>query len=145
MDSWPKFDGFPIELYDGRFTGGAFDMDEDAGSTVKYDDVVSFLVVSRADKAKISTNKDGDLKRTNEFHIIDVHVLNPEEAESVLKGHHVTEEYHLFDPQTGEVQVSEPVPELDDGYVSEDEVEVVGSVPTPEDVDMNDWLYGDGR
>lgn len=82
-DTFSKFDGYPIELYDGRFSG-TFEMDEESGEGIKYEQSVCFLVVAHASKAAISTNKDGDVKRTNTFAVQRVEVISPEKAEELI-------------------------------------------------------------
>lgn len=102
MKDFSKFDGYPIELYDGRFSG-TFEMDEASGEGIKYEQSVCFLVVAHASKAAISTNKDGDVKRTNTFAVQRVEVIPAEEAEKVL----------YQQGSLGEIQLEE-VPFLDD-------------------------------
>ena len=78
-----RFDGLPIEIYEGRFAGG-FEMDQEIGESIAYDDVVTFLVVAVAGKANIDATKSGDLKRTNYFDVESVSIVPPESATQVI-------------------------------------------------------------
>jgi hypothetical protein len=69
-----KLDGFPVELYDGRFSG-VFELEDEEGEAIGYDDTVTFLVVASADKAAFSTLKNGELKRTNTFKILSSRIV----------------------------------------------------------------------
>jgi NACalpha-BTF3-like transcription factor len=69
-----RFDGLPVEIYDGKFAG-TFDMEPEQGEDVAYDDVLTFLVVAVAGKVAIGATKSGDLKRTNTFEILNVNTV----------------------------------------------------------------------
>lgn len=108
-----KFDGLPVEFFDGRFSG-SFDIDESIGKEIGYDDVVCFVVVGTANKAGISQNKAGELKRTNVFKVTNAKVVNGNTALKVLNqvdievpGITPPEEYHggeaFIDPDSGEI------------------------------------------
>lgn len=78
-----RFDGFDVNIYDGKFTGG-FDLDEDLGQKIGFDDVVTFVVTGRVGSVGISETKLGDLKRTNTFHVTNSVALAPKQAEALL-------------------------------------------------------------
>lgn len=174
-DTWKKFDGYPIELYDGRFSG-TFDMDEQSGEGIKHEQNVAFVVVAHADKAAISTNKDGEVKRTNTFKVQQVKVISGGEAETLLhaQGLLPQAEYHIepedatstldefegiadvmsVDPDTGEITGGfDPTEEIPVEPVfadseSEEEVFSPGQEPTAKtagDDVLKDFLYGEDR
>lgn len=59
------FDGEPVDVYEGRFTGG-FLIDEESGATMSNGDLVTFIVTARVDMPKFGyVKKSGDLKRSN--------------------------------------------------------------------------------
>lgn len=79
-----RFDGLSVDEFNGKFSG-TFEMDEDKGKEIVIDDVVSFFVVTTADKADIAITKSGDLKRTNTFKIGVVQPLDRELASEIFK------------------------------------------------------------
>ena len=59
------FDGEPVAIYEGRFSG-PFIIDEDRGATMSNGDLVTFIVTARVDMPKFGhIKKTGDLKRSN--------------------------------------------------------------------------------
>lgn len=64
-----RFDGYPVTLYDGRFSG-AFDLPEEVGAGLEYDEVVTFVVTATVGKATIASTRYGDLKRTNTLSVL---------------------------------------------------------------------------
>lgn|SRR5690606_22896394 len=78
-----QFDGIPVTLYDGKFSG-SFDLSTDVGESINYDDVVCFIVTAVVSKANINTNRMGDVKRTNTFQVTDVIPLEPEQASKFI-------------------------------------------------------------
>lgn len=78
-----RFDGFAVSVYDGKFSGG-FDLEDDLGSKVAFDDVVTFLVSGRVSSVGITETKLGDLKRTNTFQVTSSVALEPKQAETLL-------------------------------------------------------------
>lgn len=83
MSNNGRLDGIAVDLYNGRFSG-SFEIDEEVGESIAYDDVVSFLVVGTAGKANFNATSKGDLKRTNVFEVTNVMILTPEVAASLL-------------------------------------------------------------
>lgn len=79
--SQTNLDGVAIDVYDGRFAG-RFDIDEEKGRDIAYDDVVCFVVVATAGKAQFGTNKVGELKRSNVF---DVTQVKPVDSPTAFK------------------------------------------------------------
>lgn len=78
-----QFDGFSVSLYEGTFSGG-FDIDEDMGQELAYDDVVTFVVTGRIGGVKIAETKTGDIKRVNSFQVTSSVALDPKMASVVL-------------------------------------------------------------
>lgn len=83
MASTGKLDGYPVELYDGSFSG-KFEMTEEDGKRIGYDDVVSFLVVATADKANFDTTKGGEVRRTNRLTVNEVMLLEHSVARDLM-------------------------------------------------------------
>lgn len=73
-----QFDGFPVELYDGKFSG-AFDVDEHVAQNIAHGDEVAFIVVASAKGAAFTDTKDGQVKRTNTFKVTEALVVDDEE------------------------------------------------------------------
>lgn len=78
-----KLDGFSVDIYDGRFSG-TFEMDEEIGQDINYEDVISFVVVAAVGKANFNTQKNGEVKRTNVFAVENVKILKPEVASQLI-------------------------------------------------------------
>lgn len=77
------FDGEPVSVYEGRFTG-TFDLDTDAAA-LSYGDQVTFIVTARVDTPKFSrVRKTGDTKRTNSMRIEDVTQVSKDRAMYLL-------------------------------------------------------------
>jgi len=72
-----RFDGVDVELFGGRFKG-AFDVPEDQGSDMAYDEVYSFVVTARVGDVDFRENKTGDLRRINVLELQEVVVLTPQ-------------------------------------------------------------------
>lgn len=81
--SQDRLDGVYIQSYDGRFTG-RFDIDENRGHEIAYDDVVCFVVIATAGKAQFGTDRAGDLKRSNVFEVSEVVPVDGSIAYSVM-------------------------------------------------------------
>lgn len=71
VDGQERFDGFPVTIYEGRFAG-SFELPEELGAKLEFDDVVSFVVTCTVGKATIDSTKLGDLKRTNAMSVQNV-------------------------------------------------------------------------
>lgn len=82
VDGQERFDGFPVTLYEGRFSG-SFDIPADLGAGLEYDDVVTFCVTVNVGKATIDATKLGDLKRTNALPVQHVVPISKERADEI--------------------------------------------------------------
>jgi hypothetical protein len=80
-----RFDGFPIALYEGKFTG-TFDLDEQMGENLVFDEVATWIVTTRCSGASFSDTKLGDIKRVNTFQVTSSVVLDQAMAAQLLKG-----------------------------------------------------------
>ena len=78
------FDGKPVEIYEGRFSGG-FQISEFDGPDISYGDQVTFLVTARVQTPKFSTERrTGQLKRLNTMKVEDVQPLSRDRAKYLL-------------------------------------------------------------
>jgi hypothetical protein len=74
------FDGEPVDLYEGRFTG-PFIIEPDAGAVISNNDLVTFIVTARVDAPKFSyVRKSGDLKRSNAMKVLSVVPMDADKA-----------------------------------------------------------------
>jgi len=79
-DGKEYFDGEPVAIYEGRFTG-PFLIEEDDGSTISNGDLITFIVTARVDAPKFSyIKKTGDLKRSNTMKIVSVTPMDSDKA-----------------------------------------------------------------
>ncbi len=76
------FDGVPVTLHDAKFTG-TFDLSDELGDGMKYDDRVTFLVTAVVGASKLGATKAGDMKRTNTMYITEAHFVNPNIEDAV--------------------------------------------------------------
>lgn len=76
------FDGVPVTLHSAKFTG-TFDLSDEVGDNMQYDDVVTFLVTAVASTATVGTNAAGDMKRTNKLIISNVNFVDPAIVDAV--------------------------------------------------------------
>jgi hypothetical protein len=84
VDGREFFDGQPVELYEGRFTG-QFYMSEVTGAALANDDLVTFIVTARVEAPKFSyVKKTGDLKRSNTMRVQSVIPIDYNEAKFML-------------------------------------------------------------
>lgn len=146
-----RFDGMSVEMYDGRFAG-TFEMDQDLGESIAYDDVVSFFVVTTAGKVGIDATKSGDLKRTNTFEVDAVQFVPVNQASKILN------DLGIVDPQLGLFEGPKDAPK-DYEFDPEDSNEMIFSPgddsPTAQSVplpgspkvdprgELKDYMYGD--
>lgn len=77
------FDGHAVTQYGGRFSG-SFDLPEDVGESMRYDDVVTFLVTSVVSEAKVVATKAGDLKRVNTLDVVEVREIDDKAHQLVI-------------------------------------------------------------
>jgi len=74
------FDGDPVDLYEGRFTG-PFIIEPESGSVMSNGDLVTFIVTARVDTPKFSyVRKSGDLKRSNAVKVVSVIPMDADKA-----------------------------------------------------------------
>jgi hypothetical protein len=78
-DGKEYFDGDPVAIYEGRFSG-PFVIEEDDGCTISNGDLVTFIVTARVDVPKFSYTKTGDLKRSNTMKIVSVTPMDSDKA-----------------------------------------------------------------
>lgn len=140
-----KLDGMQVDTFAGKF-GGSFDMEEDLGSGIDFDDVACFLVVGTADKAAHEITKGGDVKRTNTFTVTSATYLDPDFATKVLNtlkesvdGMNAGQLGFVVDG-SGALQPEQPITAgLDD-----DDFYEAPQTPAPKpDAALDSFLYGD--
>lgn len=73
------FDGNAVTSYESKFAG-TFDLPEEVGSVMRFNDVVMFLVTANVGESKVSATKNGDLKRSNRLDIIAIRDIDPKAA-----------------------------------------------------------------
>lgn len=117
VDGQERFDGYPVVLYDGKFSG-SFDLPEDVGAGLQYDDVVTFVVTCHVGKASIDATRLGDMKRTNAFPVQQVVPLSAQQAQDLYNELGVDATGQL----SGQLEL-QPEPALDDVFVDLDEDE----------------------
>lgn len=84
VDGQEMFDGQPVELYEGRFTG-SFYMSDASGAEIATDDLVTFIVTARVSSPKfVHERKTGELKRQNTMKIQDAFRIDANEAKYLL-------------------------------------------------------------
>lgn len=82
FDGQERFDGYPVTLYDGRFSG-TFELPENVGADLEYDEVITFLVTATVGKAVLDATRLGDLKRTNTLKVTAAVPVAPGKLNSV--------------------------------------------------------------
>jgi hypothetical protein len=73
------FDGDPIELYEGRFSG-SFEIDSDSGASMSHGDLVTFIVTARVDSPKFSHVRNQGLKRSNTMKVVSAVAMDADKA-----------------------------------------------------------------
>lgn len=74
------FDGEPVDLYEGRFSG-PFIIEPEPGAAISNNDLVTFIVTARVDAPKFSyVRKSGDLKRSNTMKVVSVVHMDADKA-----------------------------------------------------------------
>jgi hypothetical protein len=76
------FDGTAVSIYEGAFAG-SFDLPEELGVKMRFNDVVVFMVTATVDQSKVVATKSGDLKRSNRLNIIAVRDIDPQAARAI--------------------------------------------------------------
>ena len=118
-----SLDGHIVDQFEGRFNG-LFDIEQEEGEQVFYDNQVSFFVTATVDKANFATTKGGELKRTNIFNVKSVKLLPSDKT-------HVDTSIDNLEP----IKVNDAFEESDD---------IVQELSTPivhKDKTLNDFLY----
>lgn len=112
------FDGDPVDLYEGRFTG-PFIIDEANGASLSNGDLVTFIVTARVETPKFSyARKTGNLKRSNAMKVQHVKPISADKAR------------YMYD------SLGEEVDGVNDGIIEaapriSDEASATTSDPTP--------------
>lgn len=83
VDGQERFDGYVVTLYDGRFSG-TFELPENVGAGLEYDEVVTFVVTATVGKATIDSTRLGDLRRTNTMKVLSAVPVPYSEVNNVL-------------------------------------------------------------
>lgn len=73
------FDGNAVTQYEAKFAG-TFDLPEDVGSDMRFNDVVMFLVTANVGSSSVTATKTGDLKRSNRLDIIAIRDIDSQAA-----------------------------------------------------------------
>lgn len=121
FDGQEQFDGYPVTLYDGRFSG-TFELPENVGADLEYDEVITFLVTANVGKAVLDATRLGDLKRTNTLKVTSAVPVAPGKLNSVFDVINYGESADV-----GVVQL-----QADEEEFEEEDVVVLGVTPGPE-------------
>lgn len=78
------FDGTAVSIYEGAFSG-SFDLPEDVGVKMRFNDVVVFMVTATVGQSKVAATKSGDLKRSNRLDIIAIREVDANAASAIDK------------------------------------------------------------
>lgn len=79
-----RFDGFEVNVYEGKLTGG-FEMDDGQAEKLSLDRIAVFVVAARLGKAQVEATKDGDVKRTNTFVVSELQILEGELRDQAIQ------------------------------------------------------------
>jgi hypothetical protein len=79
-----RFDGFEVNVYEGKLTGG-FELDELQAAKLNLDRIAVFVVAARLGKAQVEAMKDGDVKRTNTFVVSELQILEGELRDQAIQ------------------------------------------------------------
>jgi len=82
MNDGEYFDGTAVSIYEGAFSG-TFDLPEDVGTKMKFNDVVVFMVTATVGQSKVTATKAGDLKRSNRLDIIAIRDIDSRAAQAI--------------------------------------------------------------
>lgn len=130
-----QFDGLPVQLYEGKFSGN-FDIEEDLGKKLSYDDEVTFIVTARVGgNCSFGETKQGDIKRVNTFKISGIEVFSTSESTRIPEPEYdtVTESMQALEDSENPI-VSRPTEDLDGFFaeLDEEEPELYQKAPEPE-------------
>ena len=124
-----QFDGYPVTVYNARFSG-TIDLPDESGATLEYDDVIVMVVTATVGKSTIDATRSGDLRRTNIMKVTDAVVVPYSQVNDVRDL--LAEDIHA------EVVVESPVAQVIDVQTSVDEDATVKVVPfKADDVDVS--------
>ncbi len=130
FDGQEQFDGYPVTLYDGRFSG-TFELPENVGADLEYDEVITFLVTANVGKAVLDATRLGDLKRTNTLKVTSAVPVAPGKLNSVFDVINYGESADVgVVPSGGLLEDDEPG--LLAAVEEEEDVVVLGVTPGPE-------------
>lgn len=76
------FDGNAVTVYDAKFAG-TFDLPDEVGSVMRFNDVVMFLVTATVGQSQVTATKTGDLKRSNRLDIIAIRDIDSRAAQLI--------------------------------------------------------------
>lgn len=83
------FDGLGVTMYEGKFNG-AFEMAEELGEKMRYNDVHSFLVTVVCGSGTFDENKKtGEIKRINKLNVVavkDIDATAASQIDTILNG-----------------------------------------------------------
>lgn len=74
VDGHEQFDGYPVTVYNARFSG-TIDLPDESGASLEYDDVIVMVVTATVGKSTIDATRSGDLRRTNVMKVTDAVVV----------------------------------------------------------------------
>lgn len=78
-----KFDGFPVDIFQGKLAG-TFDLELSELSHFGLDEEVMLVVVGRVKSAGISETSAGDIKRVNSIKVTEVGLVRSKEMRTQL-------------------------------------------------------------
>lgn len=76
------FDGAAVTVYDAKFAG-TFDLAEEDGVSMRFQDVVTLLVTAEVGKSEVTATRTGDLKRSNRLDIIAIRHIDSKAAQLI--------------------------------------------------------------
>lgn len=79
-----RFDGFEINVFEGRISGN-FELDDLQAAKLGLDRVVVFVIATRLGKAEVSTSSDGDVKRRNTFTVSEARILEGDQRDQAIR------------------------------------------------------------
>ena len=156
-----NFDGYPIDAYQGRFTG-SFDIPDEYGEDMAYEDLVAFVVVGTLSNAGVKTVR-GDTVRMNGFKVGFARPLTVDEGEIIRKemGWETLygEQLDMFPPEDGPKPVISPpkaspvtVSYMDEEEAYEEQEQAYQTMDSDhskpierKDQALNNFLYGGGH
>jgi hypothetical protein len=140
-----KFDGWDVELFEGKFTGG-FDVDREVAAQILYGDEVTFLVTASAKGVGFKDNADGDMKRTNAFTVNEALVLDDEKLVKTVRDAVINGAVQSVGGQMpGQLAIDTVVEEEEDVFVPDSRPQEVipqNALPASDDAILRNFLDG---